>query len=221
MTTKRASGHRFGWAGYASVLRGLQQMPATADEVGDRHGLHPNTSRGVMRALHAMKLIHVASWRVIARGLRTPVYGFGTRQDVPHPTGKPRKSDRSKNLSQTAISLASVMRALVRPVTIARLVEVSGCDDSWIGKFLQHCKQIGLVRIGAWRIGEKGGWPAALWVLGEGSDMPRPRPKARRLIEKESQARRKKRADQQRLNVVLVQQLHHTATMAPFGGCEA
>lgn len=218
MASKRETGHRIGWEGYASIMRGLQLQPATADEVAAAHGLHINTARTVLRALHAMHLVHVAAWRTIVQNRKAAVYGFGAFIDVPHPTGKPRTFRRASNLLPTIITLAHVMRALVKPVTIAELKQTSGADQTWIGRFLRHCEQIGLARISGWVQGQTGGHPAALWVLGCGPSAPKPAPKCRRQIHREYRARRKARKSTQTLHALVAQQLHASAVAAPFVG---
>lgn len=218
MTRNRETGHRIGWEGYASIMRGLQLNPATADEVAAAHGLHINTARTVLRALHAMQLVHVAAWRPIVQNRKAAVYGFGAFADVPHPTGKPRTFRRSNNLLPTVITLAHVMRALVRPVTIAELKAISGADHTWTGRFLRHCEQIGLARVSGWAQGHTGGHPAALWMLGSAPGAPKPQPKCRAQVHREYRARRKAARATQELHTLVAQQLHAAAVAVPFTG---
>lgn len=196
---KRKIGARLGIVGYGSVLRQLQQGASTTEQVCAAHIGCMNTTRFVIRKMHAVKLIHVAGWapRATRCGGYTQLWGFGAGPDVQYPDGgQPlRTPSRSNNVSSSMVALSELLRALQEPCTKAELQDCTGLNEETIRKFLEHARRIHLVRIAGWQPTEGDGYSAALWQLGAGPTPPRPKaiPRAqihRAQTRKRSEARK-------------------------------
>lgn len=222
MTPRRGTGCRVGINGYASILRDLQLTPLTAEAVSLRHGIALGRSHAVLRILRTVRLAWIAGWvkrEAPAKGYRA-AYGFGAKPDVQHPSPCfKRVGAASNNLNESAILLSHVMRALVKPTSLAALDEATGADRGSLGKLLVHCRSIGLARIAAWKSTGKGGQPVPLWQLGDAPDAERPALKSRSEINRECKRRRRVRLQQ-----LAVQQAAFNAVArklsTPFGALQ-
>lgn len=213
-----------GWSGYASILRQLQIEPATAKQIVDRHSVHENTAREVLRCLHAMRLVHIANWvrRAAPANGYAAAWAFGVGNDARHPNPAYRRaSTPSKHMRSTVITMAYVIRALTRPTSKADLGEISGVDQTTLRRFLAHGEDIGFVRVAKWAQGSAGGYPAALWALGSDPSEPRPQPISRPEIHRRYRALRKSAAALNLIHTAVTGQLHAAASQMPFiGGIE-
>lgn len=76
----------------AKMLRYLQEVPATVDEMAEASGLSTHTVRRFVKALHREGVIRTSGWEPDTLGRYvTRVYSFGEGRDVPKP-----KKDRGQ-----------------------------------------------------------------------------------------------------------------------------
>jgi hypothetical protein len=220
MTTRRGTGCRLGLPGYASILRALQLQPMTAEAVSKHIGLAHGRAHYVLRTLRTVKLARIAAWErreAPATGYRA-VYGFGGKPDEPHPSPAFKRTGApSNNLNSTAIALAHMLRALVRPVSVTGLQEVAGTDRGATSKFLAHCRDIGLARVASWQTTGRGGQPLPLWQLGSAPDAARPPYKSRAEINRQCKERRKARLKQLAVQQAAFSMVSQQVA-TPFGG---
>ncbi|MCU7372834.1 hypothetical protein PEC18_18715 [Paucibacter sp. O1-1] len=198
----RAPGQRFGWRGYLDILRYLQKWPSTADQMAAACCVAEAKGTTVLRHLHAARLAHISGWTKSSspRANWRPVWSAGHGHDAPRPGHGTRTWARANNLSAQLIALASVLRALVEPITVADLADVTGCNAGTIRLMLRHAKKIGFARISDWvPPASLGGHPAAMWRLGHGDNAPRPAAKTRAEIYAQNWQRRKGRQAMQAL----------------------
>jgi hypothetical protein len=72
---------------YAMFLQELVAGPCTLPGLIEVTGLHLKTVRGLLKALHGKKLIHVSGWDNDARGAQTiAVWTWGAGRDAKRPT---------------------------------------------------------------------------------------------------------------------------------------
>lgn len=200
----RYSGRRLGWSGYATILRDLQRQPTTAQEIAVRHDVQLQTARRVMARFHELRAVHIQSWtRPHVRGCSIPVWAFGTGTDAIRPeppSGTPRQPlSRSTSLPEL-VQVVQMLRLLERePISKTALSAEVGSQWGNVGRFVEHCRAIGLVRIADWDQRIRGGAPAALYQLGSGPDAKRPARQDRREVERRSRLARQAKAQTARL----------------------
>ncbi|MDT7834983.1 hypothetical protein [Aquabacterium sp. OR-4] len=209
----RYVGRRLGWTGYATILRDLQRQPATAQEIAARHDVQLQTARRVMARLHELRAIHIRGWtRPHVRGSSIPIWAFGLGADVIRPdppSGTPRQPLSRSTALPELVQVVQILRLLERePISKTALAAEVGSQWANVGRFVEHCRAIGLVRIADWEQRLRGGAPAALYQLGSGPDAKRPARQDRREIERRSRLARQAKAQTARLIA---------ATAAPVG----
>lgn len=86
---------------------------------------------------------------------------------------------------------AAFLAALMRGGnTTYELAEKTGMDYETVRPFINELHTAGLVHIIGWRRTGKVGKPSAVWVLGEGADVPRPTPRTSRQRQRDLLARK-------------------------------
>lgn len=200
----RYSGRRLGWTGYATILRDLQRLPTTAQEIAVRHDVQLQTARRVMARLHELRAVHVLTWtRPNVRGSSIPVWAFGPGTDAVRPeppSGTPRQPLSRATALPELVQVVQMLRLLERePISKTALSAAVGSQWGNVGRFVEHCRSIGLVRIADWEQRIRGGAPAALYQLGSGPDVKRPARQDRREVERRSRQARLAKANTVRL----------------------
>jgi predicted transcriptional regulator len=201
ITPKR--GKLLGWSGYASIIRLVQLEPRTSRQLAERMNVSLLFMRRILNRLHDLKVVYIAEYRKeYTCGAPVPVFAFGDKPDARpscNPPGVQRKPlGRSTTLPELAHAV-HMLRLLDEPIVQGDLAEAVGSSYGNVAKFLQHCRRIGLVRIGEWKTRDGGGAPAPMYVLGGGRDAPRPTVQSRYEIEKRYRARRRAREAMQRM----------------------
>ena len=188
------------WAGWASILRILQRMPASSMQLSEEIDVGINSVRHTMNAMHDLRLVHVVRWeRLHVKGGVSAVWAFGPGVDAVAESAKPGiERDKAARYSRRTemYSFAAIMRALVEPVTMKTLMELSGATSCNLSRLIRHCRRIGLIRVAEWEVRTTShGKPAMAFQFGNASDKPRPKTKPRADIVRESKARRKAREE--------------------------
>lgn len=217
---QRYTGRRLGWTGYATILRDLQRKPTTAQDISARHGVQLQTARRVMARLHELRAVHIQAWtRPHPRGCSIPVWAYGPGADAIRPeppSGTPRQPLSRSTALPELVQVVQMLRLLERePISKTALSTEVGSQWANVGRFVEHCRAIGLVRIADWDQRIRGGAPAALYQLGSGPDAKRPARQDRREIERRSRRARQARAETVRLIAATA------APMAMTGGAWA
>lgn len=219
MTIAPKRGKLLGWAGYASIIRLVQLEPRTSRQLAERMKVSLLIMRRILNRLRDLKVVYISGYRKeFTRGAPVPVYAFGVQPDATplcDPPGVRRKPlGRSTSLPEL-VHTVHMLGLLVEPVMQGDLAAAAGSSYGNVAKFLQHCRRIGLVRIGEWKTRDGGGAPAPMYVLGSGPDMRRPSVQSRYEIEKRYRERRRAREAMQRM-------IHATAAnRAVFAEAEA
>lgn len=200
----RAAGRRLGWVGYASIVRDLQRKPTTAQDLSTRYGVMLQTMRRVMARLHDLRAVHIQAWtRPHARGTSIPVWAYGPGADASRPdlpSGTPRQPLSRSTALPELVQVVQMLRLLERePISKTALSTEVGSQWANVGRFVDHCRAIGLVRIADWDLRLRGGAPAALYQLGGGPDAKRPACQDRKDIERRSRQARRDRANTAKL----------------------
>lgn len=206
----RKSTRRLCIAGYAEILRGLFDAPATSGGLAQRHNVTPHVMRGITRRLHQLRMIRVAEWRKPVQGPAMMVFGFGGEADAPRPltvTGA-----ESKHIGATArpprptleiTAFAALMRALVERRTVGELSEITGITKHTVSRNLKHMRAIGLVYVAGWerrRQGGAGGAVLPMYLLGIGrKDVPKPAMQTKQASNARYNAARRQKRHQLRL----------------------
>lgn len=172
-------GKILGWKGYATIVRDTQCGPVHAVDLVERMSLTRSTARKVLTRLHELRVIYIASWLVIKPAKTAiPVYRFGAEPDAPGIGGKPggwvRKPMAMRNRLPELTHFVTILRALEDPISLPKLCEATGSKYSNLSPLLKHLKSLRMARIAEWEVTRQG--PVALYALGAGNDMPRPRP---------------------------------------------
>lgn len=76
----RLERHAMHAACYAEVIAAMVAGPTSVAELVEVSGLHENTVRKLVNALHRRHVVHVAAWQC-----RAPLYTFGAKKDAPRP----------------------------------------------------------------------------------------------------------------------------------------
>lgn len=67
-----------------NLLKDLVNGPFAVREMSEHTGLHPQTIRAYLRAMHREKLVHIAGWEVAPDGRhKYPLWKFGNAKDAP------------------------------------------------------------------------------------------------------------------------------------------
>lgn len=213
-TPRRGTGRRLGLIGYVSILRNLQLTPMTAEALAIKHGLTRDRAYRVLNGLHAVKLVRVKDWapHPTLPQRFSAVWAFGGQPDAAHPSSAyVARAEASNNLGPTVITLSYLLREMVRSTCKSQLIAATGTDAQMIAKLLAHGESIGFCYVSRWEL--KQGGATAMWRLGDRPSVPKPEPKSRSTIYRESYQRRKVRRQQQATFHALAHQL-----ATPFGG---
>lgn len=187
---------RRGWPLYAQILRKLADRQMTTAQIAGDMGIVLNSMYRIVRKLHALKVIKAVDWVPSAngRGPKIARWSFGgCSVDKPQPacktTGLPAKHAllRRPHGAQTELMAFSAMvkAMLTEPHSVRDLVESTGNSLQQTGRFLRHCRSLGLVYRAEWQQRMHGGAPAPLYMIGiDKRDKERPRPQARIVVER-------------------------------------
>ena len=108
-------GAYLGYAGYASILA-CTRDPVTARELAERLAVGRLEMRRILKAFHAMRLVHVHGWmKPHKNGIDVPAYQIGDKPDVPArvtANGKPMPhADFVPKLKPKMLSFGAMMHA--------------------------------------------------------------------------------------------------------------
>ena len=179
-------GAYLGYAGYASILACTRE-PVTARELAERLAVGRLEMRRILKAFHAMRLVHVHGWmKPHKNGIDVPVYQIGDKPDMPArvtANGKPMPhADFVPKLRPKMLSFGALLHALREPRTLDDLERESHITRSTLAPLLRHMKRPGLrlVHIHGWAPRADGyGPPSRLFMAGGNNDAPRPKPRGR------------------------------------------
>lgn len=94
----------------AKMLRYLQDVPATVDELAEASGLSTNTTRKFVLALASESVIRTTGWEPDTRGRYvTKVYAFGPGPNAPKPRKDRAQSNREYRLKRQQIRVQNAL----------------------------------------------------------------------------------------------------------------
>lgn len=176
---------KLGWCGYATMYRMLLDEPTTAMDMAERMGVSKQTVCRVLDRFCDVGFAHRCAWvSPRYRSKEVALYAAGEGQDAPHPAHHKGRARLRHNALPEVVAMTRILVLLRAPIARSDLVEQSGCSAVNLRRLLNHCRDIGLVRIAAWDKTNPGK-PAAMFCIGEGQDAPRPQPKSRSQINRE------------------------------------
>lgn len=169
---KKRSYQRLCMKGYARILRGLHDKPATTMELSEQHFVTEAVMRGLTRRLHAQNLIRVCEWRRATQGPHMRVFGFGGQPDESRPLTRDGKVSQHIGATRPPpkptseiIAFATLLRALTDSRGLAELHEITGIGAHSLSRNLKYMVSIGLLHVADWerrRIGA----PLPLYRIG-------------------------------------------------------
>lgn len=190
---KRASaGGRLGVAGYVAVLNRLRRA-ATIAEIVDAGIACNSTCRRVVPAMHALGLVRVSGWTTEYDKPYRPVYRTGAGTDAPppsvrpcgRPVNRPVRAPKPAKIPPELLALAAALTALQAPITQDDIAEESGISVATVRRLLRALRKVRMAFIADWA------GRAPLHQLGTNrDDQPKPPPKPREVVQRESRARR-------------------------------
>ena len=186
----------------------LFSLPGTTRDVAQRSGICLYRAVNLMRQMHALKLVHKASFerhgpRHAPMAVWAPGEGVDaipmTKAGVPR---RPHPHAKAQRLSAQIIAFGSLMRALREPKTVAALVQETGIGLRAAGGFVKHLRETGRVRIASWER-SRYMW-AAEYMLGTGKSAERPAPMTKKELNARWNGARAHRARQRAVELAIV-----------------
>jgi len=174
-------GQRFTATGYAHALAVSVAGGATWHTVAAAMQTERMTAQRICNAFHRTGLTHIVGWHVVngnARA-RTPIYAFGTGDDVQWPGGG-RKQTRNRTPIEL-LTFANTIKALMIESHLGTtLAEEVGCSPRRARETIAALKSHGLVYIAEYELRENGGTGFPLYAWGPGkADKRKPKPKTK------------------------------------------
>lgn len=203
------------WAGYATVLRALQEEPRTSVQLAADLSANITGVQILLGRMCDLGLVHECDWvRTVRRARMVPVWGFGKVGRVASPsTGRlPERKPMAYRHRPQLIAFATIVRALAeQPSTALGLSEATGCERNQLYKLLLHCERIGLARVSGWEVRDDcQGRPSAVWALSNGvrPRATRPPTLTRKEIDARNWAKKAARRDMLRITRALAAPMH-------------
>lgn len=171
---------RLGMSGYVAILRLFVDAPTTVAGVV-ASGVGATAAKRITKALHTMRLIHIAHWIVLPHMPVHPAFSFGNRPDAPlevvRPNGRPA-SPRPKataGLPCDLVAFRSLIAALQTPASVTEACERTGMCWTPVDRALRALHAHRLIRVAAWRIKPQGGPYVPLYQFAiDQDDAPKP-----------------------------------------------
>lgn len=167
----RARHQQLGMHGYVPYLRMFVDRPTTvADLVAS--GLGVTASNRITKALHAMRMVHIAEWVVVPNCPLRAAFRFGNFPDaqieVRRPTGRApvRREPDPCRLPIWLIGLRSAIAALQTPGTAIEIAERAAMSRGAARAVLRALLEARLIYVASWRIQSIGGSHTALYKFG-------------------------------------------------------
>lgn len=195
-------GEKHGLGVYASVYHFLRK-PATPAELADKFSLNRINANELLREMKGLGLVHVCDWRRVgSTGNRSRVFKAGAGVDAPLPPtrlGEPSRTPHPAPLRPRAhlIAFKSVLEALDAGLSREQMSQETGLSMSCLQRLIKHMREIGMVRICAWRTSNP---RIPLYELGWSPDHPKPPPMTNAEICK----RRRERSAERRVNSIFL-----------------
>jgi hypothetical protein len=195
----RASRVRLGTVGYAYLAAMLRDEPCTVVRLQRRAQLgHVAAYRFVM-TMHSLGRLRVCGWQEAPRAPLQPLFAFGPGADVPPPArrqnGRPVQAVAlpKPRTCAAVIAFEMLLRTIEVPASRAEIEAATGLDGSTVAAAVQALVDVRLAHVPLWLWRRQGGAPLPQYQLGEGRNVPPPRPRRaeRRAILRTRAARRR------------------------------
>lgn len=194
--SKRTRGMRH----YATIMAGLKAEPDSTSRLAARLGIDLDSTRRVIRQLHALKLIHICKWIPKMRGvhnaggIQAAVWAVGEGVDAAAPAGTSGRplttlSAERPRLKAEMLAFAEVWQLLASgPLSTPEISNMTGIDRGAVRMLIHHMRRLKLARIAAYDP-DMNFAPVALFTLGAARDADRPKRMSREEINRRQRQR--------------------------------
>lgn len=104
------------YGNWAAFIKLLHKAPASLREIEAKTGIHYETLRPMMKALHAAEAVHISHWRIDGMGRASiACYALGFGVDAPK---RPPKTGAQRSMKYKNKKQAEAERAALPPMRI-------------------------------------------------------------------------------------------------------
>jgi hypothetical protein len=178
---------RKGMRGHAAILGTLLLSDKTANQIADAVDGIARTIRPTLRQMVNIGFIHVCGFDHSMKGTPQAIFRFGQGRNAEMPISKRRKKpctnqwskEYKPRIGSELIAFKSIWNEMSSGSTKTEIIEQTGVHWSTLAVLMREMKALNLIHICGW-ISSSDGYPAAVYMLGQGRDVRRPKPEDKR-----------------------------------------
>lgn len=190
---------RIGMVGYVQFLASLRKQPGTLQQAIATTGIGHTACWRLITSFHVLGMVHISGWAMEPGVATAPIWSFGTAPDAPIPQERPNgrpidgvRLPRCDAPATFAVVLSAIFKALQEPLTSAELSEYTEVCITVVRDVLDAMVKHQFAHITDWAPRDSmkpGGEPVRVYLLGAGTNAPRPKAMTRKEVSRRYEQR--------------------------------